>query len=71
MKKNTHIELNVKSTWIIDFQLTHTLRGAHTFPPSSVKPSCQGSLAMVLGKLHARWQLSEVSSGVQESGIIG
>lgn len=72
MKKNTHIELNMKSTWIIDFQLTHMLRGAHTFSPNSVKPqSCQGSLAMVPGKLHARWQLSEVSSGVQESGIIG
>lgn len=38
MKKNTHIELNMKSTWIIDFQLTHMLRGAHTFSPNSVKP---------------------------------
>lgn len=54
MKKNTHIELNMKSTWTIDLQLTHTFRGAHIFSPTYVKPqNCQGFLAMAPGKLYS------------------
>lgn len=54
MKKNTHIELNMKSTWTIDLQLTHALRGAHIFSPNYMKPQkCQGSLAVAPGKLYS------------------
>lgn len=64
MKRNTHIELNTKSIWRIDFQLAHTLGRAHVLSPNHVKTqSCQAFMAVAPGKQSSWWQLLEISSG--------
>lgn len=67
MKRNTHIESNTKSIWRIDFQLAHTLRGAHILSPNHVKTqSCQAFVAVASGKQSSWWQLLETSSGTRK-----